>query len=109
MDELLRSAEMNRLNPSFIRAAANVSLWLLITAVFGYFSQGLNEDHWWIQGYILSLTVPFALMIVVTWIMFVPRCLEYDEQTLIIHFWLRGRQSCTWEELKYFGGACNFF
>jgi len=100
---------MNKLNPSFLRAAANVSLWLLITAVFGYFSQGLSDDHWWTQGYILSLSIPFVLMILATWVMFVPRCLEYDERTLIIHFWLRGRQSRSWEELRYYGGAFNVF
>ena len=105
----LNRQKMNRLNPSFFRAAANVFLWLLITVVFGYFSQGLSEDHWWTPGYIFSLSVPFVLMICSTWMMFVPRCLEYDERILIIHFWLRGRQSRSWEDLRYYGGACHVF
>lgn len=100
---------MKKLTPNFFRAAANVTVGLLITSVLGYFSQGLNENHWWSYDYMLSLFLPFALMILATWFMFVPRCLEYDEREFFIHFWFRGRRKRSWEELRHYGGAFNVF
>jgi hypothetical protein len=102
-------AEMTRLNPSFLRMAAHLLVWIGVALVMGYFWQGYAQNQWWSPEYIATLSVPMGIVIVACWLGFVPTKLAYDEEEIIIHSWWRGDHTYRWEALSHYGGGMTVF
>jgi hypothetical protein len=98
-----------QLRPSFLRCVAWVTLGLVVVTAATYFWEGYREHHWWTRDYILTLLVPFAIVPVVVWFMFVPRRLEFNDSEFTIQYPFRPLHILEWADLKYYGPGPNVF
>jgi hypothetical protein len=68
-----------------------------------YIWQGYREHQWWTLGYIVSLLIPFAVMVSFVYLMAVPSRLEFTDTHLIIRLPFRRPQNAAWDDLEYYG------
>jgi hypothetical protein len=97
------SPEKIRLLPKFNRLLFWSLLWFGVACVLAYLHQGIQNNHWWSQTYILSLTIPYIAITSAIWFGTVPRLLEYNSEIITLHFWWTGPHTKRWEKLTYHG------
>jgi hypothetical protein len=99
---------MVRLSPGFWRVAASVDRFILIGIVLGYFSEGYLRGHWWTTGYLCSFSVALVVVPLLSWLIWVPRVLEYSEAEIRIATFFRDTRQ-PWKRLKSYGPSGAVF
>jgi hypothetical protein len=82
---------------------------MLALAVIAYFWQGYRENHWWTRDYILTMLIPFVIVPLAVWLMFVPSQLEFSDSQITIKFPFRPLHTFSWSDLHYYGAGPNVF
>jgi len=82
---------------------------MLVLTLIAYFWQGYRENKWWTQDYILTMVIPFAVVPVVVWFMFVPSLFEFSDSEITIKFPFRRVHILPWSDLQHYGAGPNVF
>src|SRR5258708_5675117 len=98
-----------RLVPGLWRSTMSVLTMLLLVSGACYLVQGYMTDEWWSTDYVASLLIPIALFPAIIWGAFVPKKLEFTDQTLTIQFFFRKSHILPWNTLTYWGSGHNVF
>jgi hypothetical protein len=95
--------EFKRSRKSVITGFAGLVAVLFALTAFTYFSQGTQEDHWWSSTYILSLAIPFTLIPLIVWIVFVPSRVRYDREAFELSSYFFGTRQLSFSTLEKWG------
>jgi len=76
---------------------------LSFVTVAAYFFEGTVQHNWWTPHYILSFAIPFTVVPVIQYVLFVPRRLAWDDDGLEVDTWLGGNFRCSWSQLRHWG------
>ncbi len=91
------------LRPSVLLFLRTVWGGMLLVTVAGYFWQGMVENLWWSFDYVISMLIPFTVMPLFLWFMFVPKEIVISDRFVVITFSLRSARRFEWNGLRYWG------
>ncbi len=102
---------MNKLEltPSIQRVTVRLTGLMVVGCLSAYLWQGYYQNLWWSTTYVISLLVPFAVMLVAIWIMFVPEYLAFSEASLTIKPRFRALRELPWSSLSRWGKGEGVF
>jgi len=76
------------LTPSFARSTVHVAIPFLFVTAYSAYRNHSSSGHWWPQPYVVSLAIPFIVIVIIVWIAFVPRRIELTDHRLeFVRFW----------------------
>jgi hypothetical protein len=76
---------------------------MVIGTAAAYAFEGYAKHAWWTPDYITSFAIPFTIVPVIQYVMFVPRRLAWDDDGLEVDTWLGGNFRCPWSQLRHWG------
>lgn len=73
---------------------------MVVGCLSAYLGQGFVQNLWWSSTFVISLLVPFAVMLVAIWLMFVPEYLAFSNAALTIKPRFRALRELPWSSLS---------
>jgi hypothetical protein len=100
-------AELRRTKKSILAGFFSLMAMFLLVSGFTYFFQGEHQHRWWSTTYIISLSIPMAIIPAVVWFGFVPRRIRYNRDVLEFTSRFFGVQSLPLSKLRHWGFGRN--